>query len=1543
MINKKHTPSVFTAQKLRRLGGAIALAVGLVLLLLMLPILAGTPVGPAATGGWQLPLQPGLVRAAGSLTITKSGPATANPDDLITYTLVVSNNGGDTLENFDVYDYIPDDTSCVSVDNGTSGWNTNDATCNADGFASWTSRSQPVGYTMLSGEAETLAFTVQLSAGLVCDQAIITNSSYSAIAYSTVDGSPTFASGPAFTTIVDAPAWGISKSVTPTTAAPGDIVTYTIVVSNSGHYTVGLSSAADSFNIVDYFPLGISPTVIYSASSRADITPTATANYITFISSGPATVGVGESITLTFSVAISDPLTGLGSSGEIVNDNYQVYGSDVCTGATGTLTAPVTVAVPVTLTVNKYDYADPFGVLFDSQLLTYTIMLTAEGSAADGVVFTDIIPTGSYVAYHSASFADGTVDDSNPPTLTFTASNPLAAGDQLSATVVLSITKPVTDGEVIANYIEASAEGGAVVVTSTHNTDMGAGFIEETTLEVLTASMVVTKEAIWDRQPDPLEAGEVISYVYYIENTGNITLTTVEQAEDYYNVTPLGLHGPVDLSAQVSVPITPGAVISFTDSWAPNSSEINAILNSTSEGYLSNTVTIVLTGSYGASGLFDFSVQQTDWATVPVTNTFHISLTKTVYPDTDVQPGDTVTYTYTITNTSLENLQFSGGPGGYLDDSHLADLTTLSWPATFFLGANGSRTFQATRLITYSDLSVLTITNWATATGESVLSGVMATGYDTATITLSRTLGIDVMKVYTVAASVPVEVGEDITFTLYLTNTGQITLDVEISDPFLSYAPASFQLGPEETWEQTLVHTVVADDAPMITNTVAVTGSDAGGVFTSETVTDTDSVTVPVVSGAAITFSKTTDKSIYGVGETVYYTFSFTNTGTVPLTYYVSDPMFPEGDWTMFGERGPLASGANEEFTVWHTVTITDIPQITNTATLTAETGPPLNETLGPYSESVTVTIEYTAQLRLTKKTVPEVLAAQPGDVISYTFEVENLGPVPLDNIQVEDPILGYTSLTFSNLPVDPPNNGVQFPLAGNLTRTLTAGDFDPVTGLFVNVATATAVAYPGESYSQTVIVSDRYTISQGSVFEISKEASPASGSVVEPGDTILYTLALTNTGPSDVGNVSLVDTLPDSGIVMGTISASPSLSWTVSGNVVTFDAGTMAVSDMVTAAIQVAVTGSVSGTELINEATMSGDGSTAGPVSTTHTISSSVPLPSLMKEADPTSGSTVQIGDTITYTIYLMNTMTGTVTITDSFPTGQSYQAGSFVYQPSSVIVSAPAPGSSSNRLIMRGLLEPGYYTFTYVVDVISQSGVISGTIIDNTAVGSVNGTLFGSDTTTHTYNTIVEQPTDTTLYLPLIMVPAAPPDLVVENVTAASGNVIIVIKNQGGPMTLPTPEGYGGFYVDFYGFDPAMAPAASEIIEDYTWAYFYNQPQYDATNMIGKSWFVTEALGSDESLILTVGGPYYQADPTLSMAGAVPTGWTIYAQVDSADNRSDAGSAGGDGVIVESNETNNVGGPGVASASNRAVAPPPSVSSTGLPENAPPRDLKE
>jgi len=423
--------------------------------------------------------------------------------------------------------------------------------------------------------------------------------------------------------------------------------------------------------------------------------------------------------------------------------------------------------------------------------------------------------------------------------------------------------------------------------------------------------------------------------------------------------------------------------------------------------------------------------------------------------------GETITYTFTATNTGNQTLT-----GVEISDP-LPGLSALSCtpPQPTTLAPTEQLECTATYKVTQADLDAGAVFNTATATGTPPV-GPPLTPRDTVGVPVAQTPALTLEKVAD-KASVST-VGETITYTFTATNTGNLTLaGVGISDPLKDLSPLDCTpaqptvLAPTQKLTCTATYKVTqADlDAGAVFNTATATGTPPFG----PRLTPTDTVGVPVAKTPALTLEKVADKtSVSTVGETITYTFTATNTGNQTLTAVsISDPLKGLSPLSCTPAQ-PTTLAPTEQLVCTGTYQVTqsdlNAGAVDNSATATGTppTGPPLVPT-----DTVTVPGVQTPALTL-EKVADVTSVSKAGDPIRYTFTATNTGNVTLTDVGITDPLPGLSALVCTQPTMLDPG-GV---LTCTATYAVTQGDL--TAGAVRNTATATGTPPTGPPLTPT-------------------------------------------------------------------------------------------------------------------------------------------------------------------------------------------------------------------------------------------------------------------------------------------------------------------------------------------------------------------------------------------------------------------------------------------------------------------------------------------
>jgi uncharacterized repeat protein (TIGR01451 family) len=376
-------------------------------------------------------------------------------------------------------------------------------------------------------------------------------------------------------------------------------------------------------------------------------------------------------------------------------------------------------------------------------------------------------------------------------------------------------------------------------------------------------------------------AGQTITYSFAITNTGNVTLSGIAVTEKDFS-------GSGALSA-IDCPTTtlaPGTGVTCTATYTVTQKDVDS-------GSVTNAA--LATGTPpGDNPPVDSPPSGVD---IPVTQSASIALVKSVDASGmgDFAAGSTVTYSFVATNTgnttlanvSIEETAFSG----------TGTLSAIDCPAdqTELLAPGAQVICTATYTLTQADVDAGEVTNSAVAHGtppESVPGGPVTSLPSDAVIptppnaALSLVKSADVQKISTV--------GQTVTFTFVVTNTGNVTItDPTIDETAFSGTgtlsaidcpdgPITLIPGQSVTCTATYQVTQADLDSGALKNTATATGTTPGGDPTDPSTPST--VTVPTDAQPALTLVKKADQNtVTGVGQTITYRFTVTNTGNVTL------------------------------------------------------------------------------------------------------------------------------------------------------------------------------------------------------------------------------------------------------------------------------------------------------------------------------------------------------------------------------------------------------------------------------------------------------------------------------------------------------------------------------------------------------------------------------------------------------------------------------------------------------------------------------------
>ncbi|MGL5331050.1 MAG: hypothetical protein ACRDD7_17440 [Peptostreptococcaceae bacterium] len=433
-------------------------------------------------------------------------------------------------------------------------------------------------------------------------------------------------------------------------------------------------------------------------------------------------------------------------------------------------------------------------------------------------------------------------------------------------------------------------------------------------------------------------------------------------------------------------------------------------------------------------------------------------------------------------------------------------------------------------------------------------------------------------------------VGDTLTYTIVLTNTGSTTaLNVLFSDTIPD--GTTFNVGSvnvdsvnQPTFNPNTgfnIGSLSPGSTSTITFNVNATSVPSSGIALNESVVTysfqptTGGVTIPntVLSNQTETdivnaqISKTVSSHFSDVNTTLTYSITYFNESSLPATNVVFIDTIPNGSTfvnnSLTVDNIPVAGNPNPpginlanvapnttitiKFDVLTNSTVTP-STIVNSATIGAVFTNTLNDSLGVTLNSNIVTTTILSAIINSSKTVSDDFA-DIGDILTYTITMTNTGNTTATNLLFQDAIPNGTTLIPGSFKQDstvissPPNIiGVTLPnnLSPNSTTTITfmvQVTSIPSPNPIINTA-MTSYDYIIDSTTTPNIIGENDTttnsvqtlVNNASLSGITKSVNRITSSC---GDLLVYTITLPNSGSITATNVIIIDTVPNGTVLV--------------------------------------------------------------------------------------------------------------------------------------------------------------------------------------------------------------------------------------------------------------------------------------------------------------------------------------------------------------------------------------------------------------------------
>ena len=1155
------------------------------------------------------------VKSINLVTTNTVDNATPNVGSTIKYTLSVTNSGTDTATNVVVTDLLPTGVTYVS-DNGGGNY--------VSGTGVWTVGS------IANGVTQSLEITATVNGGTAGTH--ITNT-ISSITSTEID---TTAVGDSLSSAISVTSVNLVTVKTVNNSAPdeADTIKYTIHVSNNS------ATAATNVSLTDLLPTGV--TYVSNTASQG--------SYVS--GTGVWTIGSLAS-KANASIEISATVNGGTLNSTITNTTTAAAGDQTDPTTTGDdLNASIFVSDANLVTVLSVNNTTPN----EGGLITYTLQVTNNGPLDDtGVSLTNLLPTG--VTYQSHTVTSGTYNFGNGLWN--------IGGLVNSTTQVLKIIAKVdvnTGGNTITS--STSAAVGNIADASI------VGDVYTATIVVNNSSDIVLGKTVDNATPN---AGDTINYTISVTNNGPTNVTNLVITD----VLPAGLTF-VNEFAGTGVWNTGNSTWTLTSLASGDSKNltIQATVNADQGGNtIVNTISNTQTQTDSNATLDDTT------ATIKVTSV-DLFATKTVNNATP-NIGDTVSYSIIVTNktnsSTATNVKITDVlPVGVTYVSNSANQGTYNSGSG--LWSIGSLNSGASALLII-DATVNPGTGGTTITNTASTLVADQSDSNTTADTLAASITVtstDLVTTKTVDVSNPTE-GQDIIYTISVNNNaGNNATNVSLtdrlpqgvtykSDDSGSYNSTSgiWTIGNISAGATSTINITATVNSGTGNTTITNTTSAASGDQSDPTTVGDDlSETINVVSADLVT-TNTVNSSNVNIGDTVTYTLTVTNNGPSAATSitlidklptgvtYVSDTssgayVSTSGIWTI----GTLANGASKSINILATVdassggkTITNVISQTASATQADTT---------TASDDLSSSFNVISNDLITNLTVDKA-SPNEGDTIIYTLTVKNNGPSTATGVSITDNLPTGVRYVSHNTVNGTFNSGAGIWSIGNLTKsslatlTISATVNNGTAGTTITNTTLSASADYKDPNTANNTSSASITVGNSADIVVTNNVDNATPNV---GDTVTFTITVTNNGPSLVKNLVIKNTLPN-GLTYGIVTPGngtwTSPNWTIN-----------ALASGITETLTIkAIVGSNTGGQHLtntvsNSQTQTDSNLTADDFDATVTVTSAN-----LVTTKTVNNSTPNEGDAVRYTISVTNNgpnnATG-VSLTDILPTGITY-----------------------------------------------------------------------------------------------------------------------------------------------------------------------------------------------------------------------------------------------------------------------------------------------
>ena len=604
---------------------------------------------------------------------------------------------------------------------------------------------------------------------------------------------------------------------------------------------------------------------------------------------------------------------------------------------------------------------------------------------------------------------------------------------------------------------------------------------------------------------------------------------------------------------------------------APVPSSVSQVFHFVKVNVSDNGLQIVPTDSLGRT--FDVqTIQHT-------TGNSDLSITTTDSPD-PVASGDALTYDLTVQNNGPDD-----AAGATVTDALPAGVTFVSAAPSSGNCSEASGIVScplgpiasgasATISVSVAPQADGTVTNTATVVGDDLNDPVSSNNSNSEATTVTSAADLSITKT---DSSDPVGLNGTLTYTLSVHNGGvadatnvTVTDDLPAGVTYQSGTPSQgscSQDGGSVTCllgdlangaDATVEIAVTVNSADPITNTATVQGDQVDGNDANNSATEATAV----VRQADLAITNADSPDPVAVGQTLTYTLTVSNNGpsnapsvtatdNLPsgVTYESATPSHgscSQASGTVTCDLGAIGTGGSA--TVEIKVTPPTSGTITNTASVAG------NGSIDPNSANDTASaqtaVKLVTELSVTNADSPD--PATVGKTLTYAIKVRNNGASNATGVTLTDPLPATVNFASATA-----KKGICFQsVPGTVVCSIGSMGIGASVDIQIKVTpqtagtitnTATVQSDQVDSNPANDSASATTTVNPSADLAITKSVSPSTPHV---GNTMVYTLAIQNTGPSPATGVTVTDPLPTGYVAYQSVSSSQGSCSQASGKV---------------------------------------------------------------------------------------------------------------------------------------------------------------------------------------------------------------------------------------------------------------------------------------------------------------------------------------------------------------------------------------------------------